>query len=212
MSMIWIRLAVTECELIASAFGSSAIVYMKGRITDRRRLRTPAGRDMSEREWSIRLTSDQWTGSLGGIGVASHIPALDDREHGHDEFFSLELSTSPATLGEVIEMARGKPSYFSVSFETSGLRYGWEPDGSVVEWDCDREQNLVVTDATFKSSLIEPTAAPDVDPPAHLDALQMTSTALPSQPTSPLVADKALHLLRILIVIAGAGLLALVLK
>lgn len=207
--MIRVRLRVIECDVIALAQQSSPIVSLKGRLIDRDELRTPEGRDLTSREWAIRLTSDNWTGSLGGIGVASYIPELDDEEHGHDEFFSLELSTSPTTLAAVIDMARGRPSDFTVAFETNALRYGWEPDGSAVEWDCDAQQHIPVTDASFKGNLMKPVETLALEP---LKPLQPLQTVTSGATVDALATAKIITLLRILILITGAGLLVLLMK
>lgn len=208
---IWMRLRITECDVIAHALEGGLVVSMKGHLVDRDELRTPAGHNMADREWAMRISSETWTGTLGGIGLASHIPPLNSPEYAHEEFFNLDLSTSPATVAAVIEMARSQPSYFTVSFEVEGLKYGWEPDGSGVEWDVFAQQHLAVVDAGFSARAIEPAAKTESSDSTWEGAGAAVAVA-PVTPADPPAASKILSLLRVLTVIAGATLLVLLLK
>lgn len=138
-------------RLVAVGGDAHDILRFSAKLIDRDEFRTPKSelRDLTAMPWDIELTCDGWASPLGGIGVASHHPEWQSDDHFSPERFWINATTTPGQFRQVLERLQEWPGHQLVaSFDLDGLVYGWEPDGSSVEWDLSTP-NLPIQKASF---------------------------------------------------------------
>lgn len=117
---------------------------------DEIRATSSGDRNLAGLPWGIELTCGEWTGSMGGMGLASYHPEVDSDDYHASEQFWISAGTSLERYRQVVELLHPAPGHQLVaSFDVDGLSYGWEPDGSAVEWNLEQSTYLPIRKASF---------------------------------------------------------------
>lgn len=117
---------------------------------DEIRASSSSDRNLAGLPWGIELTCGEWTGSMGGMGLASYHPELDSDDYHASEQFWISAATSLERYRQVVELLNPAPGHQLVaSFDVDGLSYGWEPDGSAVGWNLEQSTHLPIRKASF---------------------------------------------------------------
>lgn len=80
------------------------------------------------------------------IGMLNYLEKFEDDFYPHPAGYSVEIVLQPELFDELLHMGRlGKaPSSFSVEASGKGIKHGWEPDGSGVDWDNKQFPNVPI--------------------------------------------------------------------
>lgn len=161
LPFISVRLQVITWTRVVAAGGNARDrLSFTARLIDREEFRSPKPglRDLRSFAWDIDVVCDGWTSPLGGIGVASHYPEVDTADYFFAEHFGVCVATTPEQFRKILELLGDRSGQQLIaSFDLDGLVYGWEPDGSSVEWDL-ANPNLPVQNASF---ILKPVSADD---------------------------------------------------
>ena len=85
-----------------------------------------------------------------------------------------EIFVSEVVLADLIEFARQGRSPTRLTVEIAdgfGMKYGWEPDGSRIEWDTKSSKRIPIREVRIDLTIVEPVAQPEPPLDSTLSAM-----------------------------------------
>jgi len=166
---------------------------MTVRLSPNDHVRTSDERLLDDMEWSLSVyresTSNAHVRAHEAIGILEYHPETDGVDfHAAEGCFAWgHLDGANFDLLKELAVSGHLPTKIRVHSKGTGLRYGWEPDGSSKVWDLSADHHAYVTQLEFEIPVI---AADESDELTEPEASQTTALSSPPRPVA-LAADLA---------------------
>lgn len=172
---------------------SHSSLSMRVRVGKDREVRTPEGRDLKGAEWTVTFqengTGNKLTKQHNAIGLLNYYGEYHSE---YDDDFSPEgchawADVDAETFQLLRQMAMTGQLPSSLRMHVQGMNYGWEPDGSSIEWDIKAREAVVINSLEIFTCLVK---SPEQD--AQADEFNTFAIPVPAQESLELVAMRGM--------------------